>query len=182
MRCSGWSSLAISVCSAAVVALFVAAPASAHVVATPSFIATGSSATLSLSAPNERDVPMTGFSVTVPDGFTIEHAHAAGPWTSTIAASTVNWTGGTLPAGAATEFGIQLAASGEPGPAELETEQRYPGGEVVRWRVPITVVPGAESPSQNLELAAIIGLMGLLIVAAVVLLVWRRRDRPLQER
>ena len=51
MRCSGWSSLAISVCSA----LVLAAPAAAHVVATPGFLPSESSESITFEAPNERD-------------------------------------------------------------------------------------------------------------------------------
>ena len=180
MRCSGWSSLAISVCSA--VALIVVAPAGAHVVAVRPYIATGSTAVLSLASPNERSEPMTGFKLTVPKGFVIEHVHAPAPWEATIAGSTVNWKGSALPAGATTDFAVQLEATAEPGPAQLDTEQLYPGGKVVRWPVAITVTPGAESPSQNLGLAAIVGLMGLLVLTAVVVLAWRRRTGSLQEK
>jgi len=178
MRCSGWSSLAISVCSA----LALVAPAGAHVIAMPQFVASGSTATISLSSPNERDVPMTGFTVTAPGGFVIKHAHASGVWESTIRGSTVSWTGSSVPVGGETEFGIDLEAKREPGPAELQTEQLYPGGAIVRWPVGITVVPGAESTSQNLALVGVVGLIGLFVVAAVGAFAWRRRSAPLQER
>ncbi len=179
MRCSGWSSLAISVCSA--LALGLAPPASAHVVAMPPFVAAGGDATISLSAPNERSEPMTGFTVTVPSGFAIFDAHAPG-WTATVEGSTATWTGSTLSAGAEAEFVVQIEGPPEPGPAELEAEQLYPGGEIVRWPVALTVVPAAESPSQNLALAAAVGLIGLLVVAGIVAVAWWRRGRLLQER
>ena len=55
----------------------------------------------------------------------------------------------------------------------LETELLYDDGGVVRWPVPMTVTPAAESSSQNLALAAVVGLIGLLVVAAVAMLAWR---------
>ena len=73
MRCSGWSSLAISACSA--LALVLAAPAAAHVVASPTFLASQSSESIGFEAPNERDDPMTSFTLSAPDGIEIEHAH-----------------------------------------------------------------------------------------------------------
>ena len=66
MRCSGWSSLAISVCSGLAIALSLAAPASAHVVAVQPYIATGSTRVLILTSPNERSEPMTGFRLARP--------------------------------------------------------------------------------------------------------------------
>ena len=78
MRCSGWSSLAISVCSA--IAL-VAGPAAAHVVATPAFLPSEKPESIAFSAPNEREQPMTAFALTVPDGLVIEHAHRVAGWT-----------------------------------------------------------------------------------------------------
>jgi HAMP domain-containing protein len=44
------------------------------------------------------------------------------------------------------------------------------------------VVPAEESASQNLALAAVVGLIGLLVVGAVAMLAWRRRTEPLQEK
>ena len=63
----------------------------------------------------------------------------------------------------------------EPGSAALEADQRYDSGAVVKWPVSITVTPAAESPSQNLALAGIVGLIGVLVVVAIAMLAWRRR-------
>jgi hypothetical protein len=46
----------------------------------------------------------------------------------------------------------------------------------VSWPVAITVTPAEESPSQNLSLAGVIGLIGALLVVAIAMLAWRRRD------
>ena len=65
----------------------------------------------------------------------------------------------------------------------LETELLYDDGGVVRWPVPITVLPPAEEASQDLALAAVVGLIGLLVVGAVAMLAWRRRTAStLQEK
>jgi hypothetical protein len=37
------------------------------------------------------------------------------------------------------------------------------------------VTPAAESPSENLALAGVVGLVGVLVVVAVAVLAWRRR-------
>ena len=177
MKCSGWSSLAISVCSA----LVLVGGASAHVVASPQFLASGDTESISLAAPNERDEPMTGFAVTAPPGLEIVHAHPSEGWSEQLDGSTATWTGGSLPTLTETSFGISLKAVAQPGIVVLETQQRYDGGEVVRWPVAITVIPGTEGSSQNLALAAVVGLVGVLVVVAVAMVAWRRRADAAQE-
>jgi hypothetical protein len=170
MRCSGWSSLAISVCSA----LALAGTAAAHVFGSPQFIPSGSTETITLDVPNERPEPMTGFVVKAPPGLEIEHAHPADGWTEEITGSTATWSGGPLAHLALTKFLISLKATAAPGPVALETELTYDSGAIVRWPVSLTVVPANEN-SQNVALAAVVGLIGLLVVGAVTMLAWRRR-------
>jgi uncharacterized protein YcnI len=176
MRCSGWSSLAISVCSALVGALLWAGAAAAHVVATPAYLASGSAESITFDAPNERDDPMTEFLVTVPAGLEIEHAHVVEGWHETVDGSTATWTGGALAPRATAAFGVTLKADREPGVVDLPAEQRYPDGGVVSWPVDFTILPAEETPSQNLALAGVVGLIGVLVVVAVAMLAWRRRQ------
>jgi hypothetical protein len=173
MRCSGWSSLAILVCSA--VTLASAASGAAHVIPFPSFIPAGESQLVELSFPNERDRTMVGFSVAAPSGVEIVHAHTAEGWQETFDGSKATWRGGSLAPEAATTFSVELRAETEPGPVELEAEQLFDDDARVDWPVALTVTPATEPPSQNLALAGVVGLVGLLVVAAVVALAWRRR-------
>ena len=174
MRCSGWSSLAISVCSA--VALVFAAPAAAHVVASPTFLPSKSAESIGLDVPNERSDPMTSFTVTAPDGLEIEHAHPVDGWNGTVENGAATWTGGSLPASETATFGVTLKADVEPGVETLQAKQRYDSGAVVEWPVMLTVTPAEQSPSENLALAGVVGLLGALVVVAVALFAWRRRS------
>jgi hypothetical protein len=174
MRCSGWSSLAISACSA--VSLLLAAPAAAHVVAAPSFVASGSSESVTFSGPNERDAPMTAFLLTAPAGVEIAHAHELEGWDESIDGPTATWLGGPLAPDEEIAFGVTLEADVEPGVVELRALQRYPDGSEVAWPVALTITPADESPSQNLALAGVVGLIGVLCVVAVAMLAWRRRS------
>lgn len=163
---------------AAVAALVLVPIAVAHVVVNPGFVESGGTRTIELTGPNERDAPMTGFSVLVPEGLSIVHAHGPEGWEASVTGQSATWKGGTLAAGAEATFGLVLDVSAEPGTVELALEQRYRDG-VVRWPVSLTVTPAAERPSENLALAGVVGLMGVLALAAVGLLVWRRRaDSP----
>lgn len=178
MRCSGWSSLAISVCSA----LLLAGPAAAHVVATPAYLPSKSSESITFEVPNERDDPMIQFAVTAPPGLVIEHAHPVEGWTGTVEGVTATWSGGSLSSAAIATFGVTLEANAKPGLIELRTEQRYADHGIVEWPVVLTITPAAESPSQNLALAGVVGLIGVLVVVAIAMLAWRRKARPLQEK
>ena len=177
MRCSGWSSLAISACSA--LALLLAAPAAAHVVAAPTFLPSKSSESISFDVPNERDDPMTSFTLTPPEGLRIEHVHPADGWNvGLVDGTTALWSGGSLAASATATFGITLEADVDPGIVTLQAKQLYDSGAVVEWPVALTVTPAEQSPSENLALAGVVGLVGVLVVVAVVALAFRRRSSP----
>ena len=176
MRCSGWSSLAISVCSA----LVLAAPAAAHVVASPTFLASQSSESIGFEAPNERDDPMTSFTLSATDGIYIQHAHPVDGWNGTVEDGVAKWTGGSLTAGATATFGVTLKADAEPGVVTLQARQGYDSGAIVEWPVAMTVTPPEQSPSENLALAGVVGFIGVLVVGAIVLIAFRRRT--LQEK
>ena len=176
MRCSGWSSLAISVCSG--LALIFAGTASAHVIAMPTYVASGSGQTIIFSGPNERQRPMTSFVLTAPTGLEITHVHPADGWTEESTASTATWTGGSLAPGADIPFRVTLKATADPGVLQVKAEQRYPDGGIVSWPIGITILPPKATPSQNLALAGVVGLLGVLVVVAVAMLAWRRRALP----
>jgi len=177
MRCSGWSSLAISACSA----LVLAGPAAAHITVLPPFVTAGDTATLSMSGPNERDADMTGFAVTVASEFRIVDAVSDDNWRSSIRGQTATWNGGRLGSGSEATFTLELEGPAEPGPAALEAAQLYPGGEIVRWPVTLTVVPAAETPSQNLGWALVMGVVSLVVLTAIGVAILRR-SRSLQEK
>jgi uncharacterized protein YcnI len=174
MRCSGWSSLAILACSG-VAALVLATPAAAHVVATPTFLASKGSESISFEAPNERSEPMTSFTLFPPDGIQIEHAHPTEGWEGAVEDGVARWTGGSLAGGATATFGATVKAEAAPGVVTIAARQGYDSGAVVEWSVSLTVTPAAQSPSENLALAGVVGLIGVLVVVAVAVLAWRRR-------
>jgi uncharacterized protein YcnI len=168
----------VAIGAALLAALLAAAPAGAHVLAQPPYVTQNEVDTISLDAPNERAAPMTGFVVVVPAGIELVHAHGpAPPWTATFSGSKATWSGSSLAPGAWASFGVVLEAKAEPGSVELRAEQLYGDGSVVRWPVSLTVLPSKDTSSYGLRLAAVIGLIGLLVVVVVVVLAWRVRTR-----
>lgn len=158
------------------VAVFAPGAATAHVVAAPTFVESGVVSTIELTGPNERDEAMSGFAIAAPEGLRIMDAEPTGAWRVTERSpSRAVWAGGSLAPNEEAAFRIEVEAIAEPGPIVLGAEQRYPGGEVVRWEVPLTVVPGPASPGENLAQAVTVGLLGLAVIAGVALVAWRRR-------
>ncbi len=119
---------------------------------------------------------MTSFTVTAHDGLEIEHAHPVDGWNGTVEDGAATWTGGSLPASETATFGVTLKADVEPGVETLQAKQGYDSGAVVEWPVALTVTPAEQSPSENLALAGVVGLLGVLVVVAVAMFAWRRRS------
>lgn len=174
------SSLGVRVAALAVGALIVAlvasGGASAHVVPVPQFLRTGVR-TVSFAVPNERPEPMSGVTVSVPAGFRIVQARPTAGWTATVDGSTSTWLGGPLAHLAIETFRLDVDVTSDPGPVTLDTVQRYPSGATVDWPATLTVVPGPDDEqSQGVGwalVAAIVG-VGLVVIAGVALLAWRR--------
>jgi uncharacterized protein YcnI len=177
MKCSGWSSLAISVCSA----LALAGSAAAHITVVPPFVAAGDTTTLRVTGPNERDADMTRFALTVPSEFRIVEVISEDSWRGSIRGQTATWNGGRLGSGSEATFTLEVEGPTEPGPASLEAAQLYPGGAIVRWPVALTVTPAAEATSQNLGWAVVTALVGLVVLTGIGVAMLRRA-RSLQEK
>jgi uncharacterized protein YcnI len=158
---------------AVLTAAVLAAPAAAHVDASPTGIPAGGNETVSLVVHNDRDVAMDGLMLTVPAGFTITDALDAGDWDGSFEELVATWTGGELGGAGSETFALDLAGPAEPGPALLELEQRYPDGGVVRSQAALTVVPADESEDRALLALVIVGLLPAAAGASIV--VARRR-------
>jgi hypothetical protein len=170
-------------------ALVLAESAAAHLTPEPAFLAAESKQRIVLTVHNDRDAEMTGFRLTVPNGFRILGTGGDGSWNESVDGAAASWTGGSLEAFQPTTFEVDLeAATVEPGPVVLRGDQLYADGEPLSWPVPLTVVPAGESTlvtSEGLGAAAIaiLVVLGALVVASFALVFWlRRRDARLQEK
>jgi uncharacterized protein YcnI len=159
--------------------------AGAHVTAVPTFVPSGEPERITLVAPNEREVPMSAFTVTVPSGLSIVRAVPPGDgWRAAAVDATATWSGGSLPAGSTSSFSLVLEATGDPGAVTLEAHQHYPDGGHVRWDVPLTILPGSASAGSSGSSGPVLLVagIGLVLAAGLVVALWLRRARPLQER
>ena len=75
-------------------------------------------------------------------------------------------------------FRLDVDVSAGPGPVTLNTRELYPSGATVDWPATLTVVPGSQDEaSGSIDwgwTAAIVG-VGLIFVAGLAVLAWRRR-------
>ena len=160
--------------------LALAPPAQAHVYPDPTYIATGSTSSVELSLPNERRIPMTAFELNVPTGMRVVEAMPAPGWSGSVTPRRATWAG-RLHALTTAKFTVRLETRRAPGNVTLEAVERYPDGGKVIWPVTLVVVP-ADEPSEQLGVALIVGLLGLLGLTIGGALLWRRTGRTLQEK
>jgi hypothetical protein len=168
---------ALALCSL-VVALVTSSSASGHVVPVPQFLPTGMVTTVSFAVPNERPEPMSGVTISVPAGFRIVGAHPLAGWAETVAGAKATWRGGPLAHLAVETFLLDVEVTAPPGLVTLDTLQLYPSGASVNWPASLTVVPGAgdeEPESVGWGLIAAIAGVGLIFIAGLAVLAWRRR-------
>jgi hypothetical protein len=163
--------------------LLLAESAAAHLTPEPSFLAAESKQRIALTVHNDRDAEMTGFRLTVPEGFRILDTGGDGSWEESVEGASASWTGGSLAAFQPVTFEVDLeAADVAPGPATLRGDQLYADGNPLSWPVALTVVPPGESPpgEEGLGTAAIaiLGVLGALVVASFALVFWVRRRSP----
>jgi hypothetical protein len=124
---------------------------------------------------------MTAFELRVPSGLRVEAAAPADGWTSSATRKRATWSGGSLPAFANTTFSVRLAVRRAPGNVTLDAIERYRDGGRVFWPVTLVVVP-ADEPSEQLGVALVVGLVGLLGLTIVAAFLLRRAGRSLQEK
>jgi hypothetical protein len=164
----------------AVVALAAAGPAGAHLTPEPSFVAAGSEQQLLLTVHNDRDATMTGFRLTVPEGFRILAAGGDEDWSEAVEGARATWTGGALEPLEPVVFEVDVAVAAlEPGTVELRGDQLYADGESISWPVPMTVVPPGGSTTGDVAITGtaigILAILGALVFASFGLVFWQRR-------
>jgi uncharacterized protein YcnI len=179
--------------AAAVVALVVAAGASAHAEISPPVVKSETGQLFTLAVPTEEeDATTTSVELTPPEGFSIDSFAAAPGWTRSVqqtgsgeeaVVQKVTWRGGAVPAGEAAVF--QFIASADSSKTyTFKVRQAYSDGKVVEWSgaessdTPAPTVEarssfGGGSSSTLAIVALIVGAVGVLL--GVLALVSGRR-------
>ena len=133
---------------------------------------------MSFAVPNEHPEPMSGVTVSVPAGVRIVRTHPTAGWEAMLDGSTATWRGGPLAYLTVETFRLDVDVSARPGPVTLNTRELYPSGARVNWPATLAVVPGSDDgQSESVGwgwIAAIAG-VGLIFIAGLAVLAWRRK-------
>jgi uncharacterized protein YcnI len=170
---------------AGALALSIAPPAAAHVTVSPPFVDDGTPSTVVFQTPNERPPhATTSLRIEAPAGIDLAIADPPPGWQLSVSEGVATWTGGRIENSSVVDFPLQVTAHTEAGLQTFRAVQAYDDGETVAWDATLTVLPasGDEAPSQHVERAAAAGAVGLGVIAVSLLVLWRIRRRPLQER
>ena len=177
MKCSGWSSLAISVCSA----LVFTGAASAHLSIDPAQVTKGELVDLVFSVPNQADpVGVDHVTLGIPADFTLDDAEAKPGWTQSRTGQAITWSGGNVPKGQYATFAIRGTA---PEKAETVLFNVLVGdrkGKSITYRIGLDVQAhgaqdsGARSLGRAALLVAILGAALALVALFTALYVWLR--------
>ncbi len=181
MRSSGWSSRAIWVCSASVVALALAGPASAHLSIDPATVETGQLVDLVFSIPNEDDPsPVDHVTLGIPPDFDLDDAEAKPGWVQSRTGQAVTWSGGSIPKGEFGRFSIRGTAPKNPETVLFNVLVGDRLGKSITYRVGLDVAAHGpeDAGARSLGKAALIVsvIAGLIALGALftALYVWLR--------
>lgn len=112
--------------------------ASAHVVVKPSEALTGTYQTFTTSVPNEKDIPVTGVRLVIPETIESVTPTVKPGWEITTKKSgdkitEISWTGGTIPAEQRDDFTFSAHLPSEAGDIVWKAYQTYQDNSVVSW-------------------------------------------------
>jgi uncharacterized protein YcnI len=165
MKCSAWSSLVISACSA----LALAAPAAAEVDISPQRIDPGSTSRLVFWVTNETKQTVTAVAIGVPADFQIGEAEAKGSWKTSVRARTATWEGYRIAPGQFAFFTITVRTPNRDERGVFSVLVSLAGGTTLTWPATVSVVPAQPVRDSDARLTATIALAVASIAAALAL-------------
>ena len=110
----------------------------AHVVVTPNEALTGAYETFTTSVPNEKDIPVTGIRLVIPDTIesvtpTVKPGWEIQTKKTGDKVSEINWTGGTIAPELRDTFTFSAHMPAKAGEISWKAYQTYQDGTVVSW-------------------------------------------------
>lgn len=110
----------------------------AHVVVTPGEALTGSYQTFTTSVPNEKDIPVTGVRLVIPETIesvtpTVKPGWQIQTTKSGDTITEISWTGGSIAPELRDEFTFSAHLSAEAGEIHWKAYQTYQDGSVASW-------------------------------------------------
>jgi uncharacterized protein YcnI len=114
----------------------------AHVVVKPNQVGIGSFQTFTTGVPNEKELPVTGLKLLIPENLASVSPNVKPGWTVSIKktgegeeakVTEISWTGGSIPAGQRDDFLFSAKSPSEAGIIVWKAYQTYQDGTVVAW-------------------------------------------------
>lgn len=122
----------------------------AHTTVEPAQAPAGGSQTFTVTAPNEKDIPIVEVRVEVPEGFEVTEVPQTPGWESESEGRSLVWSGGEVPEGEEQEFTFEARAPQETGEYKFSTSDTYEDGSVSEW----AGAEDSDSPASFVEVAA----------------------------
>jgi uncharacterized protein YcnI len=165
MKCSAWSSLVISACSAAVLAT----PAAASVDVSPQRIDPGQTARLVFWVTNDSKSTIRAVAIAVPADFQLAEAEAKGSWKTSVRARTATWDGYRIAPGQFAFFTLTVRTPKleERGVFSILASRMKGGTDT--WQATVSVVPAQPTRDRSARLTATIALIVASIAALLAL-------------
>ncbi len=122
--------------------LLVPAAAFAHVTVKPAQVAPAAFQTFTTGVPNEKEIPVTGLRLVIPDGLKHVSPNVKPGWQVNVTktgtgedakVTEISWTGGTIPAGQRDDFLFSAQAPASDTTLVWKAYQTYQDGTVAAW-------------------------------------------------
>jgi uncharacterized protein YcnI len=122
--------------------LLFASPIFAHVVVKPNQVGVAQYQTFTVGVPNEKEVPVTGLRLVIPEGVKSVSPNVKSGWTIKIVktgggedahVTEIDWTGGSIPAGQRDDFLFSAQVPSNETTLTWKAYQTYKDGSVVSW-------------------------------------------------
>ena len=171
MKCSAWSLLGISVCSA----LVFTGAASAHLSLDPQRVAPGAEVDLVFSVPNEDDaVGVDHVTLGIPADFELDDGEAKPGWTQSRTGQAITWSGGPIPKGQFARFTIRGTAPAKSETVLFNVLVGDRTGKSITYRVGLNVAATTteDSDARSLAKSALVIAIVAVALALVALFAW----------
>ena len=128
-----------------VLSAFVSAPVSAHVAVKPTEVLTAGFQIFSIDVGNEKDQPVTGLKLLIPEGLSDVTPTQKQGWQITVdkvgsgenaTVKSIEWTGGAIDVGLRDDFSFSAEVPDKATELQWKAYQTYQDGTVVSWDQP----------------------------------------------
>jgi uncharacterized protein YcnI len=165
MKCSAWSSLVISACSA----LVLTATATAGVDVSPQRIDPGATARLVFWVTNDSKSTIKAVAIGVPSDFQLAEAEAKGSWRTSTHTRTATWDGNRIAPGQFAFFVLTVRAPKIDERGVFSILASKADGSTATWQATVNVILAQPTRDARARLTATIALIVASIAALLAL-------------